>query len=88
VRGIAFVAPLRGALFFQSPMIDVEIVGNQIYDVVGMFVPGLGGTQADAISVGFSHGVIDYNVIENVNAEFGEGISQFRAVGSIEIVGN
>jgi hypothetical protein len=87
VRGIAFVAPLRGALFFFNPMLDVEIIGNEVLDVVGFFFPGF-GTQAEAIVVAGGRAVIAYNVIENIDAEFGIGISQFRGTGPVEIVGN
>jgi hypothetical protein len=33
IRGIAFAGPLEGALFFFNPMLDVQIIGNQILDV-------------------------------------------------------
>jgi hypothetical protein len=87
VRGIAFVGPLRGALFFFNPMVDVEIIGNQVLDVVGFPVPGF-GTQAEAIVVRGGRAVIAYNVIEDIDAEFGIGISQIGATGPVEIVGN
>jgi hypothetical protein len=87
VRGIAFVAPLQGAIFFfKNPMLDVQIIGNQIFDVVG-FVQSF-GTDASAIVAQGGRAVIAYNVIEDVDAEFGLGIAQSRATGPVEIVGN
>jgi hypothetical protein len=87
IRGIAFAGPLEGALFFFNPMLDVEIIGNQILDVVGFFFPGF-GTQADAIVVRGGRAVIAYNVIEDIDAEFAIGISQNHGTGPVEIIGN
>ena len=87
VRGIAFVGPLRHALFFNHFANDIEIIGHRVSHPIGVFLTGI-GTFSEAMSVSGGRTVINYNVIEEIDAELGIGIEQCCSTESVEIVGN
>jgi sorbitol-specific phosphotransferase system component IIA len=83
VRNIRFHAPYYGALLLYGA--DTEVTGARISHVVGTLLAS-GRTIAEAVVVGFSGRVlVEDNVITDVFADLGFGISQFRAAGPVVI---
>ena len=88
VRNITFDAPLRGAILFLQPFgADTEITGNRISHTVGRFFPSF-GTEAEAMVVGGGRVVIDDNVVDDVAADSGIGITELDSAGPVEILRN
>ena len=86
VRNITFDSAFDGVLLLYGA--NTEVTGNRASHTVGSFrTPQR--TYAEVFVVGFSGEVrIEDNVIEDVAAEFGIGVSQFRAAGPVVIRGN
>ena len=86
VRNLMFDSPFDGALLLYGA--NTELTGNRAAHTVGSFrTPQQ--TYAEVFVVGFSGRVrIEDNVIEDVAAELGIGVSQFRAAGPVVIRGN
>jgi hypothetical protein len=88
IQGIDFEGPLRGALIFLGPAgADTEIVGNRIAHVAGLLFPGF-GTTAEAMVIGGGRVVIDDNVVVDLAAKGGIGITELDSAGPVEITGN
>jgi hypothetical protein len=85
VRDIDFQSPLQGAILFLSGA-NVEVTGNRIFHVVGQFFRR--ATFGDAILVNGGRVVISDNVVESVDADRGNGISEFGSTGRVEISRN
>ena len=86
VRNITFDSAFDGALLLYGA--NTEVTGNRAAHTVGSFrTPQQ--TYAEVFVVGFSGRVrIEDNVIFDVAAESGIGVSQFRAAGPVVIRGN
>lgn len=86
VRNITFASPFDGALLLYGA--DTEVTGNRASHIIGRFrLPTR--TIAEVFVVGFSgRVVIEDNRIEDVVADRGFGVSQFRAAGPVVIRGN
>jgi hypothetical protein len=86
VRNITFDSAFDGALLLYGA--NTEVTGNRAAHTVGSFrTPQR--TYAEVFVVGFAGRVlIEDNVIEDVAAELGFGVSQFRAAGPVIIRGN
>jgi hypothetical protein len=83
VRNITFEAPFDGALFLFGPT-AVEVTGNHVSHATGRLRAGR--TVAEVIVVGFAGRVlIEDNIVDDVIADLGFGISQFRATGPVDI---
>ena len=88
IRGIVFDGPLRGAMWFLGPPeADTEVVDNTVRNVVGRLI-GCCSTTAEAILVQGGRVRIADNIVHNIDADSGIGISQFRSSGPVEISGN
>jgi hypothetical protein len=88
VRDIDFHSPLDGAILFVGPpTADTAITGNHVTHVIGRFRTPT-RTFGEAIVVSGGRVVIDDNVIEDVDAFNGSGISEFRSAGPVEILRN
>lgn len=83
VRNIRFHAPFHGALLLYGA--DTEVRDNHVSGVVGRLLAS-GRTIAEAVVVGFAgRVVIEDNVVTDVLADRGFGISQFRSAGPVVI---
>jgi hypothetical protein len=83
VRDITFRAPFYGALLLAGA--NTEVTGNHVSRVVGRPIPG-GRTIAEAVVVAFAGSVlVEDNVIAEILADRGFGISEFRAAGPVVI---
>lgn len=83
VRNITFVDAFDGALLLFGA--HTEVTGNRALHIIGRFrLPAR--SSAEAFVVGFSGRVtIEENVIDELAADRGIGISQFRAIGPVVI---
>lgn len=89
VRNIVFQGPLAFAMVFLGPPgADTEITDNRISHVVGRFFPPLGFTTASALEVGGGRLLIADNIVSDVAADLGQGISEGDSAGPVEIRGN
>lgn len=87
VRDIDFRSPLENAiLFVASPFADIEITGNRISHVVGRAIGSR--TYAEAIVARGGRIAIDDNIVTDVDAFNGIGISEFRSPGPVEVLRN
>ena len=83
VRNIAFVSSFDGALLLFGA--NTKVTGNRASHVIGRFRRPL-STTAETFVTGFSGRVlIEDNVISDVEADSGFGVSQFRAAGPVVI---
>jgi hypothetical protein len=87
VRNITFNTPFDGALLLYGA--HTEVTGNHAFHAIGHLAPDGMTTIAEVFVVGFAGRVlIEDNVIDDVVADLGFGVSQFRAAGPVKILRN
>ena len=83
VRNITFHMPFQGALLLLGA--HTEVTGNYVSRVIGRPL-ATGRTIAEAVVVGFAGRVlIEDNIVTDLVADRGFGISQFRSAGPVVI---
>jgi hypothetical protein len=99
IEGIDFETPVAAAIILLASK-GTEIVGNRINGVIGVLVepePGFTFSDGDGIDLFGNddpqnavtgHAIIANNIIENLGAEFANGVQLDEVSAEVDIVGN